>query len=207
MRCDKIVLIGCDIFMSKEIFEKASAIIEEYNNQFSKFGLKCKVSRKYSAQRVFSYKRHGDLIDEIENTVRENIEKNKYKNIPDRYQSLVITLSPLKGKIKSCREYAFLIRGIQRYKIGDKPEELKIREEKVLEKIEKLLKKLLAKAEKTSPEKLCKNTFTDIMRYCFLAKYSYQKGEILNIKRRVELALFIFALVIGSAIYLSPLFR
>ena len=84
---------------------------------------------------------------------------------------------------------------------------MKIREEKVLDKIEKLLKKLLAKAEKTSPEKLCKNTFTDIMRYCLLAKYGYQKGEILNIKRRIELILFILALVIGSIIYLSPLFK
>lgn len=193
--------------MSKEIFEKASVIVEEYNSQFDKFGLKCKISRKYSVQRVFSYKRHDGVIDEIENTVRENIEKNKYKNVPDRYQSLVITLSPLKGKIKSCREYAFLIKGIYRYKIGDKPEEIKIREEKVLDKIEKLLRKLLSKAEKTSPEKLCKNTFTDIMRYCFLAKYSYQKGEILNTKRRFELILFILALVICSAIYLSPLFR
>lgn len=194
-------------FLSKEIFEKASAIIEEYNNQFSKYGFKCKVSRKYSVQRVFSYKRHNGVIDEIENTVRENIEKNKYKNAPDRYQSLVITLSPLKGKIKSCREYAFLIRGIQRFKVGDKPEELKIREEKVLEKIEKLLKRLLAKAEKTSPEKLCKNTVTDIMRYCLLAKYGYQKGEILNIKRRIELILFILTLVIVSALYLSPIFK
>lgn len=188
--------------MSKEIFEKASAIVQEYNNQFGKYGLKCKVSRKYSVQKVFSYKRHDGVIDEIENTVRENIEKNKYKNVPDRYQSLVITLSPLNGKIKNCREYAFLIRGIQRYKIGDKPEEIKIKEEKVLNKIEKLLKKLLAKSEKTSSEKLCKNTVTDIMRYCLLAKYSYQKGEILNIKRRVELALFILALAIGSVIYL-----
>ena len=80
------------------------------------------------------------------------------------------------------KDYAFVIRKVERAHIGIKPQRIAYKEAKLLAKIEKRILKILKKAETADIRKVCSDTLFDAFRYSSLNKYAY-KNKILGKER------------------------
>ena len=78
-------------------------------------------------------------------------------------------------KREGCRDYAFVLKKVERAHIGEAPRHYAYAEEKILSKIEKRILKLLKKADRTMTPRICKDTFWDALRYTVSMKYGYKK--------------------------------
>ena len=167
----------------KELKEKAQALIDKYTPELSSKGLKILLSKRYFesnvSERSSVYYATGMILNSIDRARDRKKEKeNGYNYVKNRYHYFVLTVCPIeKNMIKreECREYAFLLKKVERPHIGLEPRLIVAREEKVLSKIEKQILKILKKAEKRSAQKACQNTIIDAFRYAMHPKYEYKE--------------------------------
>ena len=166
----------------KELKEKAQALIDKYTPELSSKGLKMLLSKRYFESEVMEKSGvHGvgaifNSIDRARDHKEEK--KNGYNYVKNRYHYFVLGVCPIeKNMIKreECRDYAFLLKKVERAHIGLEPRLIVAREEKVISKIEKQILKILKKAEKKSAQKVCQNTIIDAFRYAMLPKYEYKE--------------------------------
>lgn len=75
-----------------------------------------------------------------------------------------------------------MLRKAERVEEGYAPKSRIFDEEKLLNRIEQLIAKIIKKAEKISPENVCKDKWYCIFRYLFKIEYSY-KNYILGKNR------------------------
>ena len=166
----------------KELKEKAQALIDKYTSELESKGLKILLSKKYLESAV-SERAGGTGAVSIFNSIdrardRKKEKENGYNYERNKYHYLILTLCPIEKNLvprEEQREYAFVIKKVDRPHIGEEPCEVVYTEEKVLSKIEKRIFKILKKAEKSSPQKMCKNNISDAIRYTMSAKYEYKK--------------------------------
>ena len=167
----------------KELKEKVQSLIDKYTPELSSKGLKILLSKRYFESNV-SERSSGcyatsvilDSIDRARDRKKEK--ENGYNYVTNRYHYFVLTVCPIKKnmiKREECREYAFLLKKVERAHIGLEPRLIVAREEKVLSKIEKRILKILKKAEKRSAQNVCQNTIIDAFRYAMLPKYEYKE--------------------------------
>lgn len=160
--------------MQQEFFDKIKALVEKYNLLLEPKGIKCSVSRRYFEDDVAA---HTSLSGSIFNKIDEKLtdeKERKYLHQRNRYQCIVLTLAPTtKGIVKKAelKQFAFMLRKIERSFEGQIPKATAYSQEKVLSKIERRLKKTLDNAQTRSREKLCKDNFFDGLRYAFSNKY------------------------------------
>ena len=167
----------------KEIRNKVLELIDKYQDQLAAKGIEIVLSKKYTeetvGERSSSYAYAGSaIINSIERALDKKREAEKgYHFEPNKWHSLVLTIVPLDKKLvhrTSRREYAFVLKQVVRPHVGEKPVETVYQEEKVLQKIEKTILKILKKADKMTAQQVCKDTFRDAFRYCLLSKYGYK---------------------------------
>ena len=167
----------------KEIRNKVLELIDKYQDQLAAKGIEIVLSKKYTeetvGERSSSYAYSGSvIINSIERALDKKREAEKgYHFEPNKWHSLVLTIVPLDKKLvhrTSRREYAFVLKQVVRPHVGEKPVETVYQEEKVLQKIEKTILKILKKADKMTAQQVCKDTFRDAFRYCLLSKYGYK---------------------------------
>ena len=167
----------------KELKEKAQALIDKYTPELSSKGLKILLSKRYFesnvSERSSGYYATGMILNSIDRARDHKKEKeNGYNYVKNRYHYYVLTVCPIEKnmiKCEECRDYAFLLKKVERAHIGLEPRLIVAREEKVLSKIEKQILKILKNAEKRSAQKVCQNTFIDAFRYAMHPKYEYKE--------------------------------
>lgn len=165
----------------KELKEKAQALIDKYTPELSSKGLKILLSKRYFESEVgerLGATGTGAIFNSIEKAHDRKKENQKYKYERNKYHALVITVTPDKKSVlprEFCRDYAFVLKKVERAHIGEEPRHIAYEEDKILSKIEKLILKILKKAEQISIQRICKDTFWDAIRYTMKAKYVYKK--------------------------------
>ena len=165
----------------KELKEKAQALIDQYTSELSGKGLKILLSKRYFESGVCErsgLQGVGAVFNAIDRARdRKNEEKNGYNYERNKYHYFVMTVCPIEAtavRREECRDYAFLLKKVERAHIGLEPRLVVLCEESVLSKMEKRIRKILKRAEKHSAQKVCRNTLTDAFRYTH-PKYEYKK--------------------------------
>ena len=199
----------------KELKEKAQALIDKYTPELSSKGLKMLLSKRYFesnvSERSYGYYATSMILNSIDRARDRKKEKeNGYNYVKNRYHYFVLTVCPIeKNMIKreECRDYAFLLKKVERAHIGLEPRLIVAREEKVLSKIEKQILKILKKAEKRSAQKVCQNTIIDAFRYAMLPKYEYKERFLGKGRFSWEMIfLFAFCLLVFGSLFIIWLF-
>lgn len=186
---------------------KVQDIINKYKDQLSEKGIKISISKRYFESAVLE--RLGDssagmqifnIIDRVIDRKKE--QKHGYNYEKNKYHCIIITVLPIKKNIlrrEDCRDYAFVLKKVERAHIGLKPQHITYEENKILSKIEKCILKILKKAEKYSIEKVCINTFRDAIRYSHCIKYEY-KDNFLGKHRFTWNIIFIILVTLLAAV-------
>lgn len=196
----------------REIIEKTNAVLEKYSKQLADNGIKITVSKRYFEDEVGE--RSGNIgntaiFNEIDRAFDRKREKKKgYHHVRNRYHLIVLSVIPIKKDIvhrEYCREYAFVLKKVERAHIGIEPKKNIYEEQKLLSKIEKRTIKILRKAQKNAPQKVCTDTLFDALRYT-TPRYGY-KRKFLNTERAnwelIFLILFgVLALILALVIWL-----
>ncbi len=171
----------------KDIRNRANDIIEKYEAELASSGMRIEASKRYFEVNVTERSDvrtdSGNLINILFNYIAKasdnRREKKKgYNYQKNQYHCLVLTLIPEEDgllKREFCKDYAFVLRKVERAHIGEKPQKVAYEENKALSKIEKRIVKIIKKAEKTNAQKLCKDTFWDALRYIGSNKYEYKR--------------------------------
>lgn len=196
----------------KEIIEKANTVLEKYSEQLADNGIKVTVSKRYFEESV------GERIGNTGNTAifneigraldRKREKKKGYHYIRNRYHVIILSVIPVQKDIvrrEYCRDYAFCIHKIERAHIGMEPKKYTYEEQKILSKIETRINKVLRKSQKSTPQKVCKDTLLDAIRYT-LPRYGY-KRRFLNRERADWELIFlisfgVLALIVALIIWL-----
>lgn len=160
--------------MQQEFFDEIKSLVEKYNLLLEPKGVKCSVSRRYFEDDVATNTSlTGGFLNQIDEKLT-NEKERKYLHQRNRYQCIVLTLAPIeKGIVKKAdlKQFAFMLRKIERSFEGQAPRATAYSREKVLNKIERRLNKTLERADIVSPKKLCKDNFFDGLRYASGNKY------------------------------------
>ena len=164
--------------MSDTLYEKVTELINQYNTMLIEHGVEITVHRRSFTEEVEKYNHYGrysffDLLEYI--FINKKIEEKKYHHTPNRYKLLVLQVNPIKktANKKDYKKYAFLVYQFSRAHQGDKPIEWQCKEQSVIAKVEKRLKKLLKQAKKSTSPDWCNNTLWDALRYSVATKYGY----------------------------------
>ena len=150
-----------------------------------------------------------DDISRANDRKREN--KKGYNYRKNQYHCLVLSVIPLEKdllKREFCKDYAFLLRKVERAHIGDEPRNVTYEENKLLSKIEKRILKIIKKAKKTNAKQACEDTVYDALRYSNAKKYEYKtrfcgKSRFYWEIFSMFLALAVFAAVMFTAFLIS----
>ncbi len=158
--------------------EKPQLVLEKYQTTLLEKGVQATLHRRYFETVVNKRRQHYTTpgFDAIDRAIEGRREEQKYHHQKNRYQVLILRISPVqKGLVEKdrCREYAFWIRKTDRAHAGLAPEAVAYSEETLLRKLKKRLQALCARS--LPPEKLCRDTFADLLRYLFSRKYGYKK--------------------------------
>ena len=197
----------------QDIKTKALELIDKYKERLESKGIKIVLSKRYTEteveERADGYAYAGQAIFNIfDRAIDRKKEKKKGYNFEkNKYHSIVITVLPLDKTLVStveCREYAFVIKKVERAHLGQEPEKKNYQEAKVLEKIEKRILKIIKKAQKINAKQACEDTFYDALRYSNSKKYGYKssfcgKSHFYWEMISMFLALTVFAAVIFIA--------
>ena len=163
----------------QDIINKIEKLLLQYEGELSEKGISYSVSKKYFEQRTSSTSfRHHNILEIFLRRIAIKRENKSFNHQRNRFHSAVICFYPSeKGVLKKteCKEYAFVLYEISRLEEGFAPKERKQKEEKLLKKVEKKIKRILKSAEKKSVTNVCKETRKDIIRYFFLNAYGYKK--------------------------------
>ncbi len=172
----------------QEIIEKVNAVLGKYSEQLENNGIKVTVSKRYFEETVgerIGNTGNAAIFNEIDRALDRKREKKKgYHHIRNRYHVIVLSVIPVQKDIirrEYCRDYAFCIHKVERAHIGIEPKKYTYEEQKILSKIEKRINKVLRKSQKSAPQKVCKDTLWDAIRYT-LPRYGY-KRRFLNRER------------------------
>ena len=199
----------------KELKEKVQVLINKYTPELSSKGLKILLSKRYFESNVSERSSGYYVTSVILNSIdrardRKKEKENGYNYVKNRYHYFVLTVCPIKKnmiKREECRDYAFLLKKVERAHIGLEPRLIVAREEKVLSKIEKQILKILKKAEKRSAQKACQNTIIDAFRYAMLPKYEYKERFLGKGRFSWEMIfLFAFCLLVFGSLFIIWLF-
>jgi uncharacterized transporter YbjL len=172
----------------QETMEKVQLIIDKYNEQLSANGIKITASKRYFEVAVgerIGNTGNSAIFNEIDRALdRKREKKNGYHHTRNRYHVIVLSVTPAKKDIarrEYCKDYAFFIYKVERAHIGMEPNKYTCEEQKILSKIEKRINQILRKSQKITPQKVCKDTLWDAIRYT-LSRYGY-KRRFLNMER------------------------
>lgn len=161
--------------MQQDFFDEIKSLVEKYNLLLEPKGIKCSVSRRYFEDDVVANTSlTGGILNQIDEKLT-NEKERKYLHQRNRYQCIVLTLAPTeKGIVKKAdlKQFAFMLRKIERAFEGQAPRATSYSRGKILNKIERRLNKILELADRVSPKKLCKDNFFDGLRYASSNKYS-----------------------------------
>jgi len=164
-----------------ELKEKVQALIDKYDPELSSKGIKILLAKRYFESEV--YVRSGGhgagaLLNSIARAKDLKKEKELYKFERNKYHCLILTICPIEAKgfrREDCREYAFILKKIERAHLGQEPHKIAYHEDKILSKVEKRIQKILKKAEKSSATKTCQNNIIDALRYSTCTVYGYKE--------------------------------
>ncbi len=164
--------------MSDTLYENVTELVNRYNTMMIEHGIEITLHRRSFSEAVEEYNIHSHhgIIDAIEYIIDKKIEEKKYHHIPNRYKLLVLQVKPTKkasANKKDYKKYAFLVYQFSRAHQGDKPIEWQPKEQSVIKRVEKRLKKLLERAKKSTSHNWCNDTLWDAIRYSFSQKYGY----------------------------------
>lgn len=168
--------------MSDILYDKITELVNQYNGMLLEHGVEVTVHRRSFKEEVktYNHQSRNRLFNMLEYIyIKKKIENEKYHHIPNHYKLIVLQVTPTTKSIadkKECKKYAFLVYQRSRAHLGDKPIEMQRKEQSVIAKIEKRLKKVLDKVQRTTSEKLYKDTLWDSLRYTFSIKYGYLKN-------------------------------
>ncbi len=181
----------------QEAMKKIQSLIDKYEEQLAANGIKITVSKHYFETKAGErYRRTNESVilnDLFRERDRRKEKENGYRHVRNRYHCAALSVIPIQKDVvrcQSCKEYAFMLKTIEREHIGIEPTETTYEEQKILSKIEKRTQRILRKAQKYTPQKVCQDTLFDALRYTF-PHYGY-KQKFLN-KNRGEWEL-IFAI-------------
>lgn len=163
--------------MSETIMDKVKALVADYAAPLAEAGLVCTTSKRYFEKRVMPHFHRRGHFSFVEYHIDKRLER-KYKNQHNRYHSVILRFAPTeqaRNKRGNYKEYAFLLRKVERPHEGDAPEERVYREERILRKIEKRLQNMQKRPA-------CKDSLWDALRYTYSRKYGY-KDEVLGMDK------------------------
>ncbi len=140
---------------------ETEALLERYRESLAACRLTCEISKKYFEMAPEERDTTSDrglmglfaLAERHLDKKREK--KKKYNFIRNRYHCVILRFSPSETGLiagEPCKEYAFMIMRKDRPHVGEAPTEKIYAPEKVTEKIEKRIKKMLLSAK--SPYRL-----------------------------------------------------
>ena len=164
--------------MSETLITKINALLESYQPQLNKLEIDYKLSKKYFELKTGSAYTTGNLLSKISQHLAKKREDKYYKHQNNRYHCLVLAFYPIgtdKNKKLLCKEYSFLLQKTERMEEGYAPKYKANSEEKILRKIEKVIKRIIRKAESKGSEKACAESWLDSFRYLFNIEYGYMK--------------------------------
>jgi len=161
------------------LYEKVTELLNKYNTMLVNYGIEITLHRRSFTEEVEKINHYGDysifnLLEYI--FINRKIEEKKYHHIPNRYKLLVLQVKPTRktsANQKDYKTYAFLVYQFLRAHQGDSPLEWQRKEQSVVAKVEKRLKKLLKRAKKSASPDWCNNTLWDALRYSVANKYGY----------------------------------
>lgn len=183
-----------------DIMDRINDLVQSYGDRLSAVGICCDVRKKYFEDSVSDSYHHNSLLRSIHRHIEEKKERKKYKFVPNRYHVVILQFMPLeKGVLKKefCREYSFLLKGTGRAHKGLEPEDWSENEERVLSKIKRCIEKILEKAEKSTPEMVCRDRWWDLVfRYMPSNRCIYKKQFLGRDMAEIEIGFLIAALVV-----------
>ena len=168
----------------KDIKEKTHALIGKYAPMLKERGIAISVRKRYFESEVnpkFRTTGTGSLLDIADKAIAHRREKKKYFFEKNKYHCIILSVMPdgnTSLKKERCKEYAVVLKKVERAYEGEKPRHFIYEEEKLLKKVENCILKILKKAEKKAPEKVCKDGFSDVLRYLIRPKYGYKKSVL-----------------------------
>lgn len=165
--------------MSDTLHENVTKLINQYNGMLVEHDIEITIHRRSFKEEVeaYNYQSQHSFLNMLEYIfINKKVEEKKYHHIPNHYKLLVLQITPISRTIvdkKDCKKYAFLIYQLSRAHQGDKPIEWQRKEQSIIAKVEKRLKKLLKRAEKSTSPDWCGDTLFDALRYSLSKKYGY----------------------------------
>ena len=183
--------------------DKVQNIVSKYEARLVSAGIRIAVSKRYfefDVQEPSSYSPdHGvGLLNLIDRHFSKKRERKYYKNEKNKSHCIILSVLPIHKNLvrkEYCKDYAFVLRKVWRAHIGYKPERITYSEDKLLSRIEKRILKIVKSAEDRGIQKTCKDTFWDVIRYCFSLKYGY-KSKVLGKKLSSWDLIFVFLILI-----------
>ncbi|MBQ8310924.1 MAG: hypothetical protein IJX80_07930 [Clostridia bacterium] len=165
----------------REIKDSAQELIDNYADALAQNGIRLAVSKRYFEstvrERNSSANTGGVILNVIDRALDKKREEKSYHYQRNQYHSLVLTVLPTDSRTVTkgrCKEYAFLLRKLERPHIGVEPQKKCYEEQKILRKVEKRILKIIQKAETHPTVKVCRDTWRDALRYTSAAKYGYK---------------------------------
>ena len=165
--------------MTDTLYKNVEELVNEYNSKLVEYGIKITLHRRSFKEDVeaYNYQSQHSFLNMLEYIfINKKIEEEKYHHIPNHYKLLVLQIHPLSKTTTNkndCKKYAFLVYQLSRAHQGDKPIEWQHKEQSIIAKVEKRLKKLLKRAEKSTSPDWCGDTLRDALRYSLSIKYGY----------------------------------
>ncbi len=170
------------------IRDRVQSLIDSYAPRLAEHGIRLTVAKHYFETEVeerSSWTGSGShLFMNIFSLLydRHREKKKGYHYAENRYHCLILSVLPLDENVlpqKECRDYACIYHEVKRAHIGDDPYARTAREDRILAKFDRKIRKILKKAEKSTVEKTCRDTVWDALRYTLSSRYGY-KREVLG---------------------------
>ncbi len=162
----------------QQFMEQVRNIVEQYENELAEKGIACSVSKKYFETDVSSVAvNNTDTLHILYVFLANKRENKNFRHQRNRTHCAVICFYPTDTQLlkkKDCKEYAFAISKIFRFEEGVAPKKQEYNQKDILKKIEKRILRVLKAAEKKNIDKICRESFSDKVRYKFSSKYAYR---------------------------------
>ena len=162
---------------------RVQELTDKYESRLAEHGIKVAVSKRYFESEVIESSGSGGKSAIFNSAFRARDRKREkdqgYNYQRNRYHCIVLSVLPLakNGYLREdSKDYSFMLRKVERAHIGQEPRRIAYAEDKLLGRIEKRILKILKKAERQSPEAVCKNRLADALRYTFSGGYGYKKS-------------------------------
>lgn len=185
--------------MKEELVDKINLLIEKYDAELKEKGIRCTVSKRDIKIPVLNFFLNHGLLDSFFHKLTEKREKKLYHNKPDKSRVVILSFSPADKKKTDSKDFAFTVKTVSRIGKGFKPTERTYNSEKLLQRVEKRIRKMLKKADGVNSEKLCRRSFSDNLRYLLIENYNYKK-KVFGISRDVMEVGFIIAVSLVLAV-------